>query len=101
MVLLGESRLSVLFWDIYDARLDVQGGTYDSDQPFALSLAYLRDSSGSGIAERSIEEIRQQGFGDESALASWQPSLRKFFQTLYKEMRVSVSVIRLKEFNSF
>ena len=63
LVLLGESRLSVFFWDIYDARLYVQGKTYDPDKPFALSLTYLRDFSGSDIAERSIEEIRQQGFG--------------------------------------
>jgi len=82
LVLLGESRLSVLFWDIYDARLYVQGKTYDPDKPFALSLTYLRDFSGSDIAERSIEEIRQQGFGDESVLASWQVQLEMIFPDL-------------------
>ena len=74
LVLLGESRLSVLFWDIYDARLYVQDRTYHPDQPFALSLTYLRDFSGPDIAQQSIKEIRQQGFGDESVLDSWKLS---------------------------
>jgi hypothetical protein len=79
LVLLGESRLSVLFWDIYDARLYVQDRIYHPDQPFALSLIYLRDLSGPDIAQRSIKEIRQQGFVDESALASWKAQLSAIF----------------------
>jgi len=79
LVLLGESRLSVLFWDIYDARLYVQDRTYHPDQPFALSLTYLRDFSGPDIAQRSIKEIRQQGFGDESVLDSWKAQLSAIF----------------------
>jgi len=79
LVLLGESRLSVLFWDIYDARLYVADGGYDPGKPFALSLNYLRGFSGSDIAKRSIEEIRKQGFGDESVLASWQTELGRIF----------------------
>ena len=69
LVLLGESRLSVLFWDIYDARLYVVGESYDPEKPFALSLDYLRGFSGTDIAKRSIEEIRKQGFGNGSVLA--------------------------------
>ena len=79
LVLLGESRLSVLFWDIYDARLYVAGESYYPEKPFALSLDYLRGFSGTDIAKRSIEEIRRQGFVDESELASWETQLSKIF----------------------
>ena len=68
MLLVGESRLSFLFWDVYDASLYASDGVYHPDKPFALSLRYLRDFSGSDIAERSIEEIRQQGLSDTSIL---------------------------------
>ena len=64
LILVGESRLSFLFWDVYDASLYASDGIYHPDKPFALSLRYLRDFSGSDIAERSIEEIRQQGLSD-------------------------------------
>ena len=79
LVLLGESRLSVLFWDIYDARLYVTDGIYDPNKPFALALSYLRPFSGSDIAERSIEEIRNQGSDDESLLGSWESQLKAIF----------------------
>jgi hypothetical protein len=79
LVLLGERSLSVLFWDIYDARLYVADGAYDPEKPFALSLDYLRSFSGIDIAKRSIEEIRKQGFADESVLASWQAELGRIF----------------------
>jgi hypothetical protein len=81
LVLLGESRLSVLFWDIYDAGLYVTDGIYDPNKPFALALSYLRPFSGSDIAERSIEEIRNQGSDDE------------YFQMLLKGIRLLASVI--------
>lgn len=79
LVLLGESRLSVLFWDIYDARLYVTNGIYDPNKPFALALSYLRPFSGSDIAERSVEEIRNQGSDDESLLVSWESQLKAIF----------------------
>jgi hypothetical protein len=60
LILLGEGRLSVLFWDIYDARLYVEDGSYDPGKPFALSLNYLRGFSGSDITKRSIEEMRNR-----------------------------------------
>jgi hypothetical protein len=79
LILLGEGRLSVLFWDIYDVRLYVEDGSYDPGKPFALSLNYLRGFSGSDITKRSIEEMRKQGLGDESVMASWQTMLSKIF----------------------
>jgi len=79
LVILGESRLTVLFWDIYDARLYVTDGIYDPNKPFALALRYLRPFSGSDITERSVEEIRNQGSDDESVLTACESQLKAIF----------------------
>ena len=71
MNLVGEARMQVLFWKVYDARLYAPGGLWSEKSPFALSLTYLRDLQGDKIAERSIQEMRKQGFSDELTLARW------------------------------
>jgi hypothetical protein len=71
MELVGAARMQVLFWDIYDARLFAPGGQWSAEQPYALSLVYLRELQGEKIAARSIEEMRKQGIDDELTLARW------------------------------
>ncbi len=75
--LVGEARLKVLFWNVYDAKLYAGEGVWSSDTPFALSLKYLRNLDGADIAKRSIDEIRQQGFDDEDAMTRWYGTLVK------------------------
>lgn len=75
MKLIGEARMRVLFWDVYDARLLSQMDRFDQSEPFALSLTYLRNFEGEKIAARSIEEMRKQGIDDEVALKRWYQSL--------------------------
>ena len=71
MDLVGEARLKVLFWNVYDAQLYAPQGRWSMENSYALSLTYLRDLKGRKIAERSIEEIRNQGFSDEAKLTRW------------------------------
>lgn len=75
MALVGEARMRVMFWDVYDAQLYAPDGSWSPERPFALSLTYLRELKGEKIAERSIREIRQQGVDDEDALARWASEL--------------------------
>jgi len=75
--LVGEARLKVLFWKVYDAKLYAKDGIWIQNQPFALSLKYLRDLEGQDIAKRSIEEMRKQGFDDEEAMTRWYDMLLK------------------------
>jgi hypothetical protein len=77
--IVGKGRLSFLFWDAYDAALYAPEGRWESSQPFALSLQYLREISGEDIADVSIEEIRKQGFTDEVKLAAWHSQMREIF----------------------
>lgn len=67
----GQSRLKMYFFKIYDATLYAPFAKFDQGLPFALSLAYLRDFEGADIAQRSIDEMRDLGYQDTTQLAQW------------------------------
>ncbi|MES2728976.1 MAG: chalcone isomerase family protein [Pseudomonadota bacterium] len=75
----GEGRLSVAFWDVYDARLYAPDGKWEPSKTFALSIHYLRAIDGKDIADRSVQEMRAQGFSDEVKLAAWNAQMKKIF----------------------
>ena len=75
----GKGRLTVMFWDVYDASLYAPNGEWNQERPFALQLDYLRDIEGGDIANRSAEEIRKLGFTDEVRLAAWYSEMRAIF----------------------
>jgi hypothetical protein len=77
--LVGEGRLSYMFWDVYDASLIAPNGIWQRDKPFALKLHYLRKIDGKKIAERSVDEMRGLGITDEVKLATWHSQMRKIF----------------------
>lgn len=60
--LVGEARLQVLFWSIYDARLYTADGDYEpGDRPVRLELQYLRDVDADDLVARTALEWEQQG----------------------------------------
>jgi len=75
----GKARLSMMFWDIYDASLIAPSGKFTKENPFALELTYLRDFDGEEIASRSIDEIRKLGMDDEVKLAKWYQEMKDIF----------------------
>lgn len=80
----GEGRLTYAFWDIYDATLYAPGGSWNASEPYALSLQYFRPLDGSDIADRSVQEMRGQGFRDEVKLAAWNTQLKRIFPDVNK-----------------
>lgn len=77
--MVGEGRMTYLTMDIYDAMLYAPEGKLSHERPFALSLTYLRSLRGVRIADRTVEEMRQQGFHDELTLAAWHNTLQDMF----------------------
>lgn len=75
----GKGRLSIFFWDVYDAVLLAPNGQWTAQAPFALSLTYLRDIDGRDIADKSAEEIRDLGLDDEVKLAAWHNQMLNIF----------------------
>ncbi|MCP1340131.1 chalcone isomerase family protein [Idiomarina sp. M1R2S28] len=52
----GQTRLSVYFWDVYDATLYSPTGKYKQDERQALLLEYLRDIKAEDLIETTEEE---------------------------------------------
>jgi hypothetical protein len=76
---IGQGRLSVFMFDVYDATLYTSDGKWQEGQPLALELKYLREIEGYKIADRSAEEMRNQGLEDEVEIAAWHAQMRKIF----------------------
>jgi len=95
--LVGSATMEYLLWDIYDAELYAPDGMWRKDEPFALSLRYLRSLKGNDIARRSIEEIRGQGFKDETILAGWYDRLEAIFPNVVKNTRLTGVVNRQQQ----
>jgi hypothetical protein len=75
----GEAKLRVMLWDIYDATLFAPNGEWSFEKPFVLQLKYLHSFKGEKIADRSVQEIRGQGFDGEVKLAMWHTQMRNIF----------------------
>lgn len=75
----GRGVLTYAFWDVYEATLYAPAGKWDAAQPFALSIEYYRALNGKAIADRSVQEMRKQGFSDEVTLAAWHTQMKAIF----------------------
>lgn len=84
---LGQSRLVVFGFNIYDAKLWTGEGfsapNYAS-HAFALELRYLRNFSGAMIAERSLKEMQRLGSVSEEQAAQWLDKMKKLFPDVKK-----------------
>ena len=81
---IGAGRMKFLMWDVFDATLYAPNGAWAADKPFALKLSYLRALEGNKIADKSIEEMRGQGFNDAAKLDKWQQQMRDIFPDVKK-----------------
>ncbi len=75
----GEGSFSFFFWDIYDAKLYADNGSFNQENPFALKLRYQMSFKGSDIVKSTIDELKKHGVKDENLLSKWQNDLLKIF----------------------
>lgn len=75
----GEGRLSLLFFDVYDATLYAPKKQWSISQPFALSIHYFVDIKGKDIADHSVKEMRDQGMNDAALLDLWHREMTDIF----------------------
>ncbi len=58
----GEARLKVLLWSVYDSRLYTPSGNYDDgDLPLRLEIQYLRDIRARDLVDRTLVEWEAMG----------------------------------------
>ena len=79
---LGQSRLTVWGFKIYDAQLWAAPG-FNADryarQPLALELTYLRAFEAADIAERSIQEMRRSAAISDAQAQQWRRDMQRVF----------------------
>jgi hypothetical protein len=62
----GEARLRVFFFDVYDSKLSTPTGAYEPGQrPVKLEITYLRAFKASSIVQQTIKEWRHLGVDPE------------------------------------
>lgn len=76
---LGEARLRVLAWHVYDASLWIESPAWSPDTAFALDIRYAIDVRGHDLAAKSLEEMRRLGHRDGATLARWGEAMRRVF----------------------
>ena len=59
--LVGQARLRVLFWDVYDSELYTPNGSWLSRAPYRLEITYLRDISSVQLIEETEKAWKTQG----------------------------------------
>lgn len=58
----GEARLKVLLWSVYNSRLFTESGEYqDGDRPLRLEIEYLRDIKSEALVSRTRQEWEAMG----------------------------------------
>ncbi len=77
--IVGSGNLNFLLWNVYKASLYAPNASYTAGNPVALKLEYLMELDGADIADRSITEMKKQGFTDKKKLSSWNSEMKKIF----------------------
>ena len=75
----GQGRVQVLVWNVYDAKLYAPGGVYTDSKPFALVIEYRQELKGRQIADHAVSEMRRLGYKDEVKIAIWHDRMIRIF----------------------
>jgi len=92
--LLGSARFRFRGFNVYDAQLWTAPGFQAAQyvqQPFALTLSYLRALKGAAIAERSLLEMQDIAPVDEAQVATWRQALTQLFPDVRAGDRITGS----------
>jgi hypothetical protein len=76
----GGGLLRVFGFQVYNAYLWTPNGqAHDRSKPFALDIEYLRNFTAKALAERSIDEMREQGAGSDAVYPRWLAEMQRVF----------------------
>ena len=59
--MVGQAKLKVLVWEVYDSALFTPSGTWQGEAPYQLSLIYLRNIPASKLVEETGKAWQKQG----------------------------------------
>ena len=77
--MVGQARLNVLFWPVYDSRLYSPDGRYaEGARPLRLEIQYLRDVEAQDLLEQTRKEWQRLGTGP-AQQQQWLASLEQLW----------------------
>jgi hypothetical protein len=90
----GEAKLKVFFWDVYNSSLYSETGQYQAEKfPQVLKIDYLRDIDAVDLIERTQDEWRNLGI-KQDIYEQWIPILTNIFPDIKKGDTLLLSVTR-------
>ena len=93
--LVGEVKYIHLFWDLYDAKLLTETGSFDENK-FALILKYNTKISKKSVVRETLNQLKKQKEYNEEELDELATLLNKTFQ----DIKVGNTFIGIKENNT-
>ena len=81
--MVGKANFQFLFWNMYDAKLVSESGSYPSDK-FALILKYNKDFSKKSVVDETINQLKKQKTFNEKELKEVNALLNKAFREIKK-----------------
>ncbi|MEP7154606.1 MAG: chalcone isomerase family protein [Betaproteobacteria bacterium] len=81
---LGEGTMRFFGLRVYDVQLWTAMKPFSYQDAFALELVYHMSLKGRDIAERSVKEMRGQGYSDEAKLKRWGDEMARIFPDIAK-----------------
>lgn len=92
MQLVGEARLKVLFWPVYDSRLFTPDGDFSSgERPIRLEIQYLRDIRAADLVAQTGVEWRDQGI-EHPGMDYWLQSLSQLWPDVTENDTLTLTV---------
>ncbi|SHH77675.1 chalcone isomerase family protein [Ferrimonas marina] len=89
----GETRLKVLWFEVYNARLYSHNGDYNGIQaPLALELEYLRDIDADDLVEKTREEWQRLGLYRADQSEPWLNRLSTLWPDVEKGDRLTLKL---------
>lgn len=80
----GQAKLKVLFWDVYNSSFYNQTGEFQINQlPQALRIDYLRDIQAKDLVKRTEDEWEKLGI-KQALIEKWSPLLSDLFPNIKK-----------------
>ena len=81
--IVGKANFQFLFWNIYDAKLISENGSFPANK-FALILKYNKDFSKKSVVDETINQLKKQKTFKEKELKEVNTLLNKAFREIKK-----------------
>ncbi len=101
MPVVGQAKLRVAFWNIYEARLRAPAGRYSPEQTHALVLTYLRDFSKKNLIKETKKQLEHIGLGDHANIDTWLTRLDELWVDVEENESITLYVDQSKHAHFF